>query len=328
MAVSRPDQQSNPPLRAALLGPARRRDGLGPFFARYLEDAGVAVTAVAGSEIARTAAAAAEFAREFGHPVTACRDVLELCAEPVDALVIAAPNAAHLLALRTALARRLAVLCEKPLVEPGEHHLVPELVAGFVSAGVPLLENCQWPNCLEALFTLHPQLRGAAIQEIGMLLSPSGIGRTMLVDSLSHFVSVLQALLPITAATSVTGIAFHGAGPTSERLTLDCAVHGPFAPVRARLWLERAPDQPRPAALVVNGCRIDREIRQPGYRIVFRGQHSTIEIADPLRELVYGFARFLREPNRDRIRTTADAIVQRARLFERIVAAHDARTGP
>jgi hypothetical protein len=308
--------------RCGIVGAARTNTGLGPFLARELVAAGARVAAIAGRDPARTAAVAQDLTARWGQPVAAYDSVAEMLARAdLTALVIAAPIAAHLPALRAALHAGVAVLCEKPLVAPEEHDEVPALLAEFRTRGLLLVENCPWPMVLHVLPSLHPELQSAAVESVEMLLSPTGRGRIMLIESLSHFVSVLQHLLPVDSRTRVSAIDLRGAAPDSESAEITVVCESPFPALRSTLYLRRCETQPRPAWVAVNGKRVERRIRQRDYSISFQAGDRCLTVEDPLGALVRRFVLMLRESDLDRARAESFAIQERARLYHTIVQA-------
>src|SRR5690606_3779717 len=166
-------------LRCALVVPGRTRDGLVPFLARFLEEAGLQVAAVVGRHEQRTADATRRHGlRTLTRPFVDLQRMLDEV--PVDALVVASPPGAHLAALRAAADARLHVLCEKPLVPPEETALALPLVEAIAAGGRLIAENCQWPFVLPAVDRLLGRAPGAVPRAVAMRLSPSTAGRAML----------------------------------------------------------------------------------------------------------------------------------------------------
>ncbi len=308
-------------LRAGLLGPGRRRNGLGPFLARWCEAADLSVVAAAGRSLERSRADCAQLAVDLGHPVQAYDDLGVLLSEgELDALIIASPIESHCAALEQALEFGLHVLCEKPLVAEAESALVPALVDSFQAAGQVLVENCPWPEVLPALDQLYPSRGKALPQQIEMRLSPSGSGRPMVEDSLSHFISLLQGLLPVDGDCRTTDIGWSSQDPDCQDLELSFHLHGKFPTVQARFHMAQCAEQPRPAWLAVDGCRMDRRIQMTDYRISFFAEDRETEVSDPVGRLVYGFASLIRNQDLERIRSEAERIRDRAFLYSQILA--------
>lgn len=299
-----------------LVGAGRARNGLGPFLARFLEQAGCRVAAVAGRNEARAAANARELGAALGHEVVACPDVAALCRSGIRALVVATPNEHHRAALEQALAARLPTLCDKPLVTAAETAAGLQLLAGYAGAAVPLVENCQWPHVLPALFALHGELRGRRPERVAMGLSPMAPGPGMVADTLSHLLSVVQALWSPGPGCEVAESAAWRGGEDPFAFTL----REGKARVRCELHLRPCREQPRPAWVEVDGRRMDREIG-PGYAWSFGAGGRSVPVEDPLRQVVYGFAALLGGIDHDRIRAELAAIRTRLRLYGDLLAA-------
>src|SRR5262249_36944404 len=148
------------PRTVGIVGAGRTRVGLGPYFARDCERAGLRLAGIAGRDPARTADLAERYARQFGHPVAAHTDPLAL-ARRVDALVVATPVEHHAEGLAAALAARLPCLCEKPLVAPHQFARGRALALAFAAQRLLLVENCQWPFVLPTFDVLFPGARRA-----------------------------------------------------------------------------------------------------------------------------------------------------------------------
>lgn len=309
-------------LRCGLVGPARTRNGLGPFLADFLEQAGAHVAAVSGRDPARAAAAAAKLSERLGHAVAVEPSVEALAARgDLEALIIASPAEAHLAALRAALAGGLHVLCEKPLVRLEEQALVADLLDEFAARRRVLVENCVWPYALPALWQLHPGLQRQRLRSVEMMLSPAHLGVEMLADSLSHFISLVQALVPVDERTVVVDLEFSDPPRTAERLTMRLALESPFPRLRTTLQLEPLASQPRPAWFAVDGVRVDRRVQIADYSISYASAGREVSVGDPMAALVYGFVQTCRENDIERARGESLAVRHRARLYQQIVTA-------
>jgi predicted dehydrogenase len=102
---------------------------------------GLAVVAVATSDAARGARARAAYP---GVEVAADAEALLRDVPAVDLLVVATPNRLHVPIARAALARRIAVVIDKPLAPDAA--AAAALVDDFAAAGVPLtvFQNRRW----------------------------------------------------------------------------------------------------------------------------------------------------------------------------------------
>jgi hypothetical protein len=309
--------------RCVIVGPGRTRNGLGPFFARYLVEAGVEVCAGVGRDADRTQRACAELAQITGSRVAPYIDLAAALSDTGAAIaVIASPSAAHAEHLEIAARSAVDVLCEKPLVAAGLEgaaRRVDALADSFLAAGHLLVENCQWPFVLPAFEELARRSPGAP-ERVAMRLSPSGTGRAMLEDSASHLVSVLQELMPSAGGLRLTEIAVDA--PAVGVADVRCIAAHAAGRSDVRFELRQVRAQPRPAWLEIDGFRADRVIDSSTYAMRLRAQDGReVPLQDPLRALVYGFVADHRARDLDRLRTHAERTRARARLYADLVAA-------
>lgn len=306
--------------RIGILGPGRTRQGLGPFLATAFEAAGGVVTAVAGRDRASGERAAAALAARLGHPVAAADEAMALAAG-VDLLVVAAPVPGHLAGLDAALAAGVPCLCEKPLVAPADLAAGLARIAAFRARGLLLVENCQWPFVLPALFELYPQLVGQPVRTVAMGLSPAWPGRAMVEDSLSHALSLVQGLVALPADGLPANVRQADRSTAAARNDVTFDLPGPAGAIAVSLHLQVCPEQPRPAWFAVNGMRIDRRLG-PDYSHAYVGSAGrAVALADPLHQLVQGVVAMLRNPARGQAERLADAIALRLRLYAGVLSA-------
>lgn len=302
----------------AIVGARRVRQGLGPFVAEKLVELGAEVPAVLATS--RESAAAAE--RELlarGIRARAYADLAALLAEQeLDALAILSPAGTHAAFLEAALEAGLHALCEKPLLQGGGRlgERARVLVERFAAAGLLLRENCQWPYTLPAYRALHPDAFSGPLRSFAMKLSPaSQEPRAMLEDSLSHPLSLLQALAPGPAR--VQAIRFESAAPSSVALAFEW--HAGAAPIGVDVALRSSERGPREAGYGVNGRWAERRIRPEDYAQSFAADGREVAVPDPLRELLRAFLADLPERGERSPRPAEEAIAARMALFERIL---------
>ncbi|MFT4513057.1 MAG: putative dehydrogenase [Planctomycetota bacterium] len=301
-----------------ILGAGRTRQGLGPFLARWFQKSGARITGIAGRDYTRTRNAAVAMSRQLGHDVSAYDNSVEL-AKTVDALVVACPVEGHLAGLDAALAAGVACLCEKPFVPAADAALGLQRVEAFREAGLLLAENCQWPYALSALDALHPGLRKQPVRSLTMRLSPAHPGRVMVEDSLSHVLSMLQALVPLPADAVLSSVVQSNTAPDATENVVRFEVAGGIGNVVVELHLQCCPQQPRPAWFAVNGVRIDRQLGE-NYAISFASEDGrTVNCQDPLDLLVYDFLTNLRANPSER-NNALDAIALRIRFYAGVLA--------
>ncbi|HEX6812810.1 MAG TPA: Gfo/Idh/MocA family oxidoreductase [Planctomycetota bacterium] len=306
------------PLRIGIVGAGRSHQGIGPYHAEAFEAAGARVAAVSGRDLVSAQRAATALAARFGHPVTAAPDPRSLAAS-VDALVVASPHAVHLEGLDAALAAGVPCLCEKPLVSWPDAEAGLARIRQFRDRGLLLVENCQWPFVLPALFALHPDLEGAPIRRVVMGLGPSGAGPAMVADSLSHVLSVVQELAPLDPQCEVRNLRQSNRARDAEANAVTFDLRGATATIAVELHLRRCPEQPRPAWIAVDGQRMDRRIG-PDYAQSFVAPDGrAMNVRDPLHQLVYRFASHLEANDRERTTAIAASTALRLRLYADIL---------
>lgn len=313
-----------------MVGAGRSRNGLGPFLATHLHAGGADVVAISGRDRARTAQAAEELQARTGCRAAVCGDAAELCAQDLDALVVASPAEAHLEPLQAALAAGLPVLCEKPLYTVEQAEAGAVLVGDFLARGLPLWEHAQWPETLPVWRRLHPTVAATPLRSLEMRLSPSFVGPGMLGDALSHPLSLLQGLLDPGVELSWADLDFRAGREPEEALDLRARLllGGAADPVDLHLELRVCLEQPRPAWYAVNGARIDRRIDvSAGYAISFHSAGRAESADDPSAALVYRFLSHLREEPRDRDAAEPRRVRQRQRLYVEALRAYRAWLG-
>jgi predicted dehydrogenase len=317
-APSAPPPVSGRPLRVGVVGTRTVSQGIGSYVARAFASAGCEVAAFVGTRSETVEQARAELARRFG---LECRGYLDvesmLAGQPLDAIAICSPPAAHRAALAAALEARVHVLCEKPLWweadsarRPDLQAQVESLASAFLERGRLLALNAQWPATLSAYRRLHPRAEEGGVRRFAMRLSPRGEtpGRgharqrreRLVVDAAPHALSLLQALAghgsveDATASEPATG-ATHGdaslgggpGSPTAALAALDLRFTWatPAGRTEVELELRQCPEQPRPAGYAINGQWADREVELTGYSMALVSRERParrVPLDDPL----------------------------------------------
>lgn len=293
-------------LRAAVVGARRNRQGTGEYVARELAAAGCAVTAIVGTRPESVEAARRGLRERHGLDVrgyTSLQALLE--AETVDVVAICSPHAAHLPQLERALQAGCHVFAEKPLWWSDDLRAdaigpTVERLLAAVAPGRHLALNTQWPFTLDGFRALHPGAAEAPLERFDMWLSPNNPDpRSMVVDSGSHLLSMLQALAgpgTIVAPRSVL---------EDETLFLRCGYAHAAGEAQVELRLEPCPSVPRPAGYAINGAAVERRITLPEYRFRFEAPDGRgVDLDDPLRGCVRSFvtsAEAGRSPDKTRI---------------------------
>ena len=286
--MAQPDQHhSDRPLRVGVVGTRTVCQGIGAYVARGFARAGCEVVALVGTRPETVEQARAELSRRFGLECRGYLDVESLLAgQPLDAIAICSPPAAHRAALAAALEAGVHVLCEKPLWweagsarRPDLKAQVEALARGFLERGRLLALNAQWPATLPAYRRLHPRAEEGGLRRFAMRLSPRGEtpGRgdadarqrreRLVVDAAPHAISLLQALaghgsVEDAAASEPTA---HGERAALDALDLRFTWATSAGRTQVELELRQCPEQPRPAGYAINDHWADREVELPGY---------------------------------------------------------------
>ncbi|MCO5172414.1 MAG: Gfo/Idh/MocA family oxidoreductase [Planctomycetes bacterium] len=326
MTLPPPDHPATAvPLRMAVIGARRVRQGTGEYVARELAARGCTIAGVVGTSPASVEAARAGLLERHGidaRGYTSLAALLER--EAVDAVAVCSPHEAHLAPLEVAAAAGLHVFAEKPLYwRPGLERAPAEEVAATVerlverlaAAGRTLHLNAQWPYTLERFFALHPEARGAPPASFEMWLSPMTAGADAVVDAGSHLISMLQALLGPGDMDDVEVTSEDAGG---DRLEVACTYVHAAGATRAALRLGRCPAPPRPAGYALDGRAVERRIELPSYRFTFEAADGrAVPVPDPLVASVEDFLRSAaagRRPDRT-------ALVQGMTQLQALVAA-------
>lgn len=282
-------------LRCAVVGARRRRQGTGPYLARFLDRAGAVVSAVATTRAETLHEALADL-RNLGIDARGYTDVARMVREESpDLLVIASPSETHDAYLRLAAEAPCHVLCEKPFVwgveDPGA--AARDHVERLRSRGRSVRVTTQWPYTLPAFEALHPGVLDRPPRRFAMELRPSRGGPPMIPDAMPHALSLLQAVIPWDR-------------PRLEDLRVEVAKGGDEARVQfvwradahrcdARVTLRRGAPGPKPASFAFDGRRVDRRIG-PGYAMSLAAGDRSVALPDPLKRLVTDTVRRLSSP--------------------------------
>jgi hypothetical protein len=301
-----------------IVGAGRSRGGLGPFLAEFLEREGFFVAGVSGRSLERATANAEALGRKLGHEVKPFASPAALCATGVAALVIASPAEFHLEALQAAVEAGLPALCEKPLVHVKDGKEGAEVIEVFSRKRLPLLENCQWPYVLPAFFELHGAVETGEQLTVEMGLGPPRLGREMVQNTVSHLLSVVQAIVPLDSSAVVSEVSVADPSYKGRHNRLHFRLVAPGKSVEGLLHLQLCAVAPRPAWLAINGCRIDRQVRQ-GYSIAFSANGTEVAIEDPVTEVVKHFARLVRSRDSVLMDRDRDRIRQRLKWYRQIL---------
>lgn len=266
-------------MKIAIIGAGRNNNGIGHYIGKFFQKNGARITAVLGTTplSARQAALALDQRGTRPAAYTDCHRLLNNA--PLDAVVIASPDATHLEYLCACIEAGVHIFCEKPLLHPGLPDLpkaLDHVLAGVEKKDLTLAMNAQWTFTLPDYEKLCGRISPEAVETFCINLSPRPDGRDMIPDSVPHALSLMVhvlgkghvADLDITKAEGMMGLT----GIYHARMT-DC---------RFQIILTRHARQPRPFSFGWNDRIVDRRLSLDPYEIAFQYQDDTIPITDPL----------------------------------------------
>ena len=178
------------PFKIAVVGPARSRQGTGPYVARAFHQLGCDIRAMVSSSLTSATRAATDLEKEYGircRAFAGMEEVLE--AEPIYIVAICSPPSTHFRYLEAATNAGCHAFCEKPLWWPEQEMRTPactqrlsndtlRLVERARESNITLQLNTQWVFTLPGFYTLYPQPNPdpRTIETFSMWLSPQSTG--------------------------------------------------------------------------------------------------------------------------------------------------------
>lgn len=323
------EDPSEEALRVCVIGARRVRNGTGPFLARQVADAGATLVGVLGTTPATAEAARAALA-EDGYQCQAFTSFERMVAETrPHALVIATPAGTHRPWLESALQHELHVLCEKPLltVFNEDAALLPYR---FAAVGRVLMENCQWPETLDAFGALHPNCQLEEVTRFRMMLAPEFRGLSRWIETLSHPLSLLQALAQGPA--EIEAVHFSEAGPAAQDARLSFRYQTLDRAIECEIRMQDTGERPRPAEFAFDDYVARRVVEQPGYQFYFddgyrpegEGVARRVPAKDPQRQLVQRFVDAVESARSTGAAPADENIARRQRLLSVLLSAYSA----
>jgi hypothetical protein len=275
--------------RLAIIGPHRRRTGTGPFVAEFLRQAGCSVVGWDRADAHRWLAP--------GSPQPG-----------VEAVAICSPAETHLDYLVAALAKRLHVFCEKPILWPADHScaafetLIARLARALDSAlrdRLVVHENTQWVYTFKEFQRLAGDHCLGDIWRFRCELSPSsGTAPEMLMECSAHANSLLLQL----GCSGVEDLRMSfERGDGGRGAVLDAGFRSRSASgarVEVEYHFAQQLSQPRAAAFEINDLRVERRVELSGYRVSLQFGSQEHAIRDPLQSSVEDFLAKTSGPNR------------------------------
>lgn len=317
------------PLKVCVIGARRVRNGTGPFLARQIADLGAELVGVLGTTPA-TAEAARAALGEDGYDCAAFTSFERMVAETrPEALIIATPAGTHRPWLESALQHDLHVLCEKPLLTVFNDDAA-QLPHRYAAAGRVLIENCQWPETLDAFRALHPDCALDQVTRFRMMLAPEFRGLSRWIETLSHPLSLLQSAA--SGPAEVEQVRFAEAGPASPDARVSFRYRTIDRVIDCEIRMQDTGERPRPAEYAFDDCVARRVIEQPGYQFSFddgyrpegEGEARRVPADDPQQRLVARFLEAVNEARRSGAAPTDEDVARRQRLLAVLLAAYSA----
>ncbi len=252
-------------MKAVVIGARRARQGIGAFVGQALLDAGCELVGVVGTSPETVREPAEAFAT---------RGYLDLAdalkTERPDFVAICSPIEFHREHLELVADAGCHCLCDKPLWWD-ESASVDGLVDRFDAHGKHLALLTQWPHALPAYYRLHPDMVGEEVYRFRMDLGPASTGTQMVLDSVSHPLSMLERIAGPAPVTE----AFGGAAGSTTRI--DFA----YGEVHVELTLTTSPTPPRPAEFAINE-RWARRVIEPEYQLFLEDKGRRVPMPDPM----------------------------------------------
>ena len=188
------------------------------------------------------------------------------------------------------------MFCEKPLWWPEKNistlkdiadltRKTTELVKQCNSKELVLQLNTQWPYTLPTYFALHPQENN--FTQFAMWLAPQSTGGTMIVDTISHLLSMLYTLVGSGKINNINSN-FHQL-QSGQDLLIEFEFLHARGDMPVSITLSSSDAFPKPAAYAVNGLRVDRHVELPNYLISLQSRDKKVPMIDPLESSIKNF---------------------------------------
>jgi Oxidoreductase family, NAD-binding Rossmann fold len=274
------------PMKVAIIGAGRRRNGIGEYIAKYFSVLGAEVLGVLGTSN-QSASAAAESLGRYGiraKAFTGFPEMVSACRP--DAVAIASPASTHGEYIDRCIEQGLHVFCEKPFLPPERQDAlvtIDRMMARSREKGIVVGMNSQWPFCLGPYEALCGKVEPSRIEKFSMRLSPIVRGREMISDSVPHALSLLYCTM---GPGEIDGLRISGG---EDALVIGFTYRGRSGTCQVRVDLVRETSQPRTMAFGFNGHVADRIIDFDTYTIYLTCRGKKLKIADPLELSVSDF---------------------------------------
>jgi len=148
--------------------------------------------------------------------------------------------------------------------------------------------NTQWPYTLPTFYELYPQLKlESTISTFSMWLAPQSEGESMVVDTISHPLSMLYTLVGAGKVSNIRSN-FHQL-QAEQDLQIDFEYLHARGDTQVSISLCSSDTFPKPAAYAINGFRVDRHVELPNYLISLQSCDKNMHVVDPLESSIKNF---------------------------------------
>ncbi len=297
-------------LRIAILGAS----GIGKYHVREFLNAGCEITSILGFSEDSSRQTAAELKKLYSVITKPyCELNKLLMGEKIQAVSICTPLKTHYDFTKKCLEANLHVLCEKPLI--GDLPVVlrtKNLLEIATQRNLVLSVNTQWTSLLPFLPTISP------IKSFEMNMQPGVKGRGMLLDHLSHPLSILISLCGYNG--NIRRIEFPRISEEKTTVTFlyGCKDEGIFVKCNFSFKEQR----PREISFKINNVHFKRLIGE-NYSQKFLFNDQELVITDPFKLSIRKFIDLLN--SKANSNPEGDNILSNAILQEKIISEYDKR---
>jgi hypothetical protein len=156
------------------------------------------------------------------------------------------------------------------------------------------------------------------VRQLSLGLASVQPGRAVVRNTLSHLLSLAQALADVDDTAEVAEVSLDRPGPCVVPNILRCRLRGPRIDLSLALHLDLCSQPPRPAWLAIDGVRADRRVdRDHAFSFVRNGR--VVPVADPMEQLVLRFAECLSSGRAASVAAEGEAVRQRLRLYREVL---------
>jgi hypothetical protein len=307
-------------IRTVMIGARCRRQGIGEYTARSLQQAGAQVVALVGTKGDSVGEARQTLLEKYQIECRGYSSVLAaLREESPDLVVVSSPYAVHRQNLEWAAEAGAHCLCEKPLVwdsaaEQQEDGLEP-LIDRFCRQGLLLDLVAQWPYTLPTYRELYPGLGSEPPKTFEMLMSPLSDGEEMVPDAAPHALSMLAHLCGPGEVEDVEASYPEGSAHVLQLRFSYCFEGGE---TKVTCTYRTTPERPRPAGYAIDGHWAHRQIQMPEYSFDLEGENgSSVPLPDPLQSLAEDFLQRVE----NRAPTDRTRLLQSVRGLRKLISA-------